>query len=189
MSQASYLRGSGTDALVFGYTVRPGDIDNLGIKIIFGSERTGFGGDGAIKAKGTDVERNPRYLGNGHLTDHKVDAAPPELSSLSITSRPTNGEAYAVSETISVEAAFSEQVTPSGDLRLELDVGGVARQATIRSMTERTFARSLVFDYTVQQGESDVDGGGANSLKLNGGGILVTEANGRPQGNKLTGQG
>ena len=171
--QASYVRGSGSDTLVFGYTVRPGDMDNLGVKLILGSERTGFGGDGTIKAAGTDVERNPRYLGTGHLTDHKVDAVPPELSSLSITSRPADGEAYAAGETISVEVTFSEQVTPIGDLQLGLDVGGVVRQAMLRSVPEHTFGGSLVFDYTVQQGEADNDGIGigANRLSLNGGGI------------------
>ena len=171
--QAGYVRGSGSDTLVFGYTVRPGDMDNLGVKLIFGSERTGFGGGGTIKAAGTDVERNPRYLGMGHLTDHKVDAVPPELSSLSITSRPADGDAYAAGETISVEVAFGEQVTPSGDLQLGLDVGGVLRQAALRSVPERTFVGSLVFDYTVQEGDADVDGIGigANRLSLNGGGI------------------
>ena len=171
--RASYLRGSGTDTLVFGYTVRPGDMDHKGVGLIMGTEDTGFGGSGTIKAKGTDVERNPWYLGTGNQPEHKVDTAPPAISSLSIKSRPANGDAYAVGETVSVEVDFGERVTPSGDLRLELDVGGVARQATLRSVLDRTFTNALIFDYVVKGGDEDADGIGigANRLSLNGGGI------------------
>ena len=87
--KATYLSGSGTDMLVFGYTVRPGDRDSEGVGIIMGAEldwnQSGFGGSGTIKAKGTDVERNPWYLGTGHQPAHKVDTEPPAISSLSVT--------------------------------------------------------------------------------------------------------
>ena len=175
--QANYIRGSGTDTLVFGYTVRTGDMDPEGIGITIGTvldnAQSGFGGDGTIKAKGTNVERNPWYLGTGHQPDHKVDTEPPAVSSVSITSRPTNGQTYDAGETISVQVVFSEDVTLSGDPSLELDVGGVARQATLRSVPERTFSSSLIFDYRVQAGDADIDGIGigANRLRLNGGGI------------------
>ena len=63
--KASYIRGSGTDTLVFGYTVQPGDMDPEGVGIIMGAildwNETGFDGSGTIRAKGTDVERNPWY--------------------------------------------------------------------------------------------------------------------------------
>ena len=64
--QARYLCGSGTDTLVFGYIVRPGDMDGKGAGLLFGGLGDGFGGEGTIKAKGTEVERNPWYLGTGH---------------------------------------------------------------------------------------------------------------------------
>ena len=126
--KASYLRGSGSDTLVFGYTVRPGDTDTKGVGIIMGAEfdwnESGFDGAGTIKAKGTDVERNPWYLGTGHQPEHKVDTRPPEILSLSFTSRPQVGNAYGVGERVVVEVVFSEPVTPSGDMHLELNVGG-----------------------------------------------------------------
>ena len=176
---AGYLRGSGTDTLVFGYTVRPGDMDDQGIMVSMGTDRSGFGGDGTIKAKGTDVERHPYYLGLGHQPDHKVDTAPPTVSSVSITSRPDQGETYGAGEVISIEVVFSEKVTPYGDLQLELDVGGAARVARLRPVAERTFGDSLVFDYTVQKGDVDGDGIGisANSLGLNGGDIHDSAGN------------
>ena len=63
--QAAYRRGSSTDTLVFGYTVRPGDMDPRGIMLAVGSETTGFCGSGTIKGEGMEVERNPWYRGTG----------------------------------------------------------------------------------------------------------------------------
>ena len=181
--QATYLRGSGTDTLVFGYTVRPGDMDPRGIGIaigiVLGNKQSGFGGSGTIKAKGTDVQRHPFYRGTGHQPGHKVDTEPPAVSSVSFTSKPTNGETYSAGETISVEVVFSEDVTLSGDPSLELDVGAESRQATLQSMPEGTFTKSLVFNYTVQEDDTDRNGIsiGPNSLKLNGGGIYDIAGN------------
>ncbi len=171
--RASYLRGSGTDTLVFGYTIRPGDTDPEGVGIILGTEEAGFGGSGTIKAKGTDIERNPWYLGSGHQPEHKVDTTPPAVSSVSLKSRPANGDAYGVGEVISVEIEFNEKVTLSGELQVELDVGEVTRYATLGSRPGGTFRESLVLHYTVQEGDADIDGVGigANRLTVNGGGV------------------
>ena len=177
--RANYLRGSGTDTLVFGYTVRPGDTDDKGIMIAAGFQSNGFGGDGTIKAKGTDVERNPDYLGTGHQPMHKVDTAAPAVTWLGITSRPANGEAYAAGEIITVEAMFNELIEFHGDVHLELDVGGVPRQAAFESILKRGFRNVLVFHYTLQEGDVDADGIGigANRLSLNRGGIHDSAGN------------
>ncbi len=176
--EADYLRGSGTDTLIFGYTVRAGDMDAEGVGIVLGSERTGFGGGGTIKAKGTDVERNPYYLGTGHQEGHKVDSISPSVSSIRFTSQPANGDAYATGENITVEVVFDEPVVHQGGLHLELDIGGVARQATPESLPVLTYGSSSVFQYVVQDGDTDVDGVGisANSLR-SGGGVYDSAGN------------
>ena len=176
---AHYLRGSGSDRLVFGYTVRPGDTAANGVGLIMGTETTGFGGSGTIKAKGTDVERNPYYLGSGYQEDHKIDTTPPAVSSVSIVSRPSNGDAYDAGELISAEVTFSESVIFTGDPDLELDVGGVARQADIEIGSQGTYASTLTFHYEVQPDDTDVDGVGVgpNRLGLNGGGIYDSAGN------------
>ena len=68
--------------------------------ISLGNPDTGFSGTGTIKAKGTQVERNPYYRGTGHLANHNVDTEPPAISSVSIESRPNNGNRYNVGELI-----------------------------------------------------------------------------------------
>ncbi len=171
--EAGYLRGSGTDTLVFGYTVEPGDLDIRGIAIPHGA--TAVRGSGTIKASGTDVEYLEHFPATGHLPDHKIDTAPPTISGIYLTSRPTDGEAYAVGEVIRVEVVFREPVAKSGDLQFELDIGGTTRLASLRpeANPNRRYDNEIEFEYQVQSGDTDSDGieFRANSLKLNGGTI------------------
>ena len=78
-----------------------------------------------------------------------------------------------------MEVVFSEKLTPSGDVQMELDVGGVTRQVTLRPVPDRTFSNLLMLDYRVQEGDTDTDGTGigTNSLKLNGSGIPNSAGN------------
>ena len=184
--EAHYLRGSGSETLVFGYTVRSGDMDRKGIMIAGALFDEGFKGDGTIKAKGTGFEVFPYFLGQDHLRNHKVDTKTPSVSSVTFESRPGNGDAYAVGETMTVAVALDEEVTVTGDPYLELDIGGAARKAVLvpdaprsASAQDREFGDRLVFQYQIVDGDTDSDGVGisANSLKLNGGGIYDKAGN------------
>jgi len=77
---------------------------------------------------------------------------------------------------VSVSATFSEIVTKTGSPQLTLNVGGTNRTATYASGSGGT---SLVFQYTIQAGESDADGIsiGANALALNSGTIRDAAGN------------
>lgn len=186
LRQASYLRGSGTEALVFGYTVQPGDMDAEGIMVEPGTENSGIRGSGSIKAAGTDVGHHPDYDGSGHLEAHVIDTEPPFVYTIAFGSSPSNGEAYGVGEAVEVELTFNEPVTLSGELSLELDVGGQVRLATLHSdidpdagESEQALTGPLVFRYSVEEGDADPDGIGisANSLVLEGGRIRDTAGN------------
>ena len=171
--EADYLRGSGTDTLVFGYTVQSGDTDIRGIAVPHGA--TAVLGNGTIKAVDTDVEYQEHFPATGHLSDHKIDTTPPTVSGIYVMSWPADREAYRVGEIIRVEVVFTEPVAKTGDLHLELDVGGTARNASLRpdANPNRRFNNDMVFEYRVQDGDNDPDGIGinANSLRLNGGAI------------------
>ena len=169
--RAAYRSGSGTDTLTFGYTVRPPDKDPRGIMVSPISDRFSPCGSGAIKAEGTDVEFNPSYDGTGHQSGHKVDTRSPAASSIAITTRPANGEAYAAGETISVEVAFNEKVAASGDPYVDLHIGVDTRRATLAA--DQGLSSSLVFEYEVQSVDADNDGVdiGANSLRHSNGSI------------------
>ena len=104
------------------------------------------------------------------------------MSSVRFTSRPANGEAYATGEDITVEVTFDERVAHKGTLQLGLDVGGLARQATVEApptLTFDYFDYSELFHYVVQEGDTDTDGIGisANSLSASGGGVYDSAGN------------
>ena len=63
---ASYRRGSGTDTLVFGYTVKSNDLDTDGISVLgswVGNDGAiyGVGGSGSIRVKDTDSRVTPEF--------------------------------------------------------------------------------------------------------------------------------
>ena len=162
--QAVYRSGSGTDTLIFGYTVRPGDADPDGFRLTLGQNKSGFCGDGVITGEGNLVQASPWYRGTGHQNGHRIDTDPPSVREIDISSRPADGGTYAAGETISIEVAFSEHVTVTGSPYVELDIGNASRRATLNPV--QGARDKLVFDYEVQSGDIDSDGVsiGANSL-------------------------
>ena len=96
----------------------------------------------------------------------KVDAAPPTVSSVALTSSPTTGDTYTVGETITARATFQEDLTLTGQPQLTLTIGANTRTATYSASSGKT----VDFTYTVQASDKDSDGISiaADSLSLNG---------------------
>ena len=113
------------------------------------------------------------------LVSAQTDSTSPTVSSVAITSDPDDdGLSYArwydegvygIGDNIELSVTFSENVTVTGSPSLELNVGGTAR--TVEYDTAST--STVVFSYTVAEGDSDTDGVsiGASKLTLNGGSI------------------
>ena len=163
---------------LFEYVVQEGDLDADGV---------------AIKAN--SINLNGGFIkdqaGNDALLTHAeapansgilVDAVVPTVSSVAITSDPRKDDTYDTGNKIEVTVTFSENVwvpdvTGAGRTgirrpHLELNIGGEARVAKYQSGS----GKKVVFDYTVQAGDSDEDGIsiGANKLHLDGG--LIRDA-------------
>lgn len=171
LRHARYQRGSGTNLLRFAYTIAPGDDDHRGPMIGYGDPADGFHGSGDIVAAGTSVGHNPWFSGSGRLTEHLIDTRPANLRSVTIASQPSDGIAYRVGEIVRVAAEFSEPVTYSGDLEVELEIGQATRRASFSA--GGSAPEQALFAYTIAAGDFDGDGIGigANSLRLNGGSI------------------
>ena len=111
-------------------------------------------------------------LNNGNLqasAAFSVDTKAPTVSTIAITSNPGTDRTYAPGDVIEVTVTFDEAVVVAGPLRLTLNVGGGNRTANYQSGVDAT----LLFSYTVADGESDADGVSieADSLSRNGGTI------------------
>ncbi len=162
----------------FQYEVQAGDLDTDGVAI--GADSISLNGGFIKDEAGNDaILTHPAVPANSSVI---VDAVIPTVSSIAITSDPGEDDTYGTGDKIEVTVTFSENVSvpvvgrSDGERRpyLELDVGGEARSAVYQSQG----GKDVVFNYTVQAGDSDEDGVsiGANKLHLDGG--LIHDAAG-----------
>nr|WP_246583580.1 Ig-like domain-containing protein [Bradyrhizobium iriomotense] len=170
--QASYASGSGSNQLVFTYTIQAGQTDANGISI--DANALSLNG-GTI----TDAAGNAAVLTAAAVADnasYKVDTAAPMVSSEAITSATgAQNNTLNAGDVVSVTVTFSESVTVTGTPQLALNIGGTPVQASYASGSGGT---QLVFTYTIQAGQTDANGISldANALSLNGG--TITDAAG-----------
>lgn len=174
---ARYSRGSGTDRIVYAYTVRKDDLDFTGIRVDRGAPGSGYTRDGAIYF--IEEESAPvdiYYAGLATLAGHKVDGrVSPTVSSVSITSDPGDDFTYGYGDDVQVTVTFDAKLVVSGSPEIQLDVGGIPKPARLDFVA----GDSLVFVYTVAEDDSDSDGLSidANRLTLNGGEIAGRTGN------------
>ncbi len=166
---ANYVSGSGTAALVFQYTVLPGQTDANGISIAAG----------ALAANGgtlRDAAGNDANLSHTLVADNAsflVDTTVPVVSGVSSS---TAAGTYGVGSVISIQVSFSEAVTVTGMPQLTLETGTTDRTINYVSGSG---SNTLTFNYTVQAGDTsaDLDYLSSGALGLNGGTIRDAAGN------------
>ena len=167
-----YVSGSGTDTLVFEYTVKPGDVDPDGMWVQTESAiahslvvRT----NGATIRHGTTDASNIRSgLATTGDARHKVDGtAAAAVQRAAFTSVPASGDTYRLGETIRAAVTWNKPVTVANagandnvSLRLDLGPDDADRANSRRSMAyvSGSGTRTLTFAYTVAAGDRDADG-------------------------------
>lgn len=162
---AGYLRGSGSDTLVFGYKVKSEDRDVDGIRMDGGYKDSNdqwhnFINYTAVKAVGTDVSAYRGYSGMDDQSGHKVDGSlEPFGTTTEITSKPASGDEYRYGETVEFSITFSAALDVEGKRLLSLRVGSANsdgwRGAAYRSGSG---TNTLTFGYTVGVDDIDTDG-------------------------------
>ena len=174
--QAAYARGTGSDRLVFAYTVGAGAVDTDGAGVFTNGIR---GGHTIEDRNDRTMPLGPEYSGSTSMVPqspradggdgHKVDDKP-RLLSLAFSSDPGADATYEVGEAVEVTAAFSIAVDVTGTPRIGLQVGGESRDASYASGSG---TNELVFRYTVADGHTDDDGIAIfeNPFRLHGGTI------------------
>ena len=177
-------------SVAFEYMIAKGDLDLDGVAIDAnslvlngGTIRDAAGNDAVLTHSA--VAENSYYI---------VDGVPATVRSVAITSNPGSDNTYGVGDTIEVTVTFSESVRvprwigSGGVVRmplLELNVGGVAKIARTHERSTIT-GTTVVFSYTVQNGDNDADGIyiGANKLTTqSNGGITDNYSGCCPGGN------
>lgn len=159
---ALYVSGSGSQNLVFTYTIVSGNEDNDGITV--GAAITLNGG--TLKDPG-NVDATLTLNSVGATTGVKVDAKAPTVSS---TTAQANG-IYISDQDLTVSLVFSEAVTVTGTPSISMTIGSTIVTANHSSGTGTT---TLVFKHKIIAG--DVDGNGilvGDNLTANGSSISL----------------
>jgi len=169
---ADYASGSGTSTLTFTYTVGAGETSagpRLQRDDVAHPERR-HDPRHCHEQRDLDACRARRSGQPRQRKNIVVDTTAPTVSS--VNSSTANGS-YKAGATVSIQVAFSENVTVTGTPQLALNSGATVNYASGSGTS------TLTFTYTVGAGETsaDLDYNGAGSLTLNGGTIRDTATN------------
>ena len=161
-----YASGSGSSTLAFDYTIAGGENS---ADLDYNATTSLALNGGTIKDAATNNANvtlaSPGAAGSlGNAKNIVVDTTAPTVSG--VTSSTANGS-YKAGATVSIQVAFSENVTVSGAPKLALNSGGTA------DYSSGSGTSTLAFTYTVAGGENsaDLDYSATTSLTLNGGTI------------------
>ena len=165
---ATYMSGNATSSLLFNYTVLPAD---NGGALGYGSTAALSGDlrdiDGRLADPTLPPPGSPLSLsGSSNIV---FDTAGPRV--LSVTSPNATGT-YGINDTIRISVEFDEPLavdTARGSPTLELYTAGVANRSAVH-VPGPDGGNSLLFKYTVQEGDasSDLDYTGTSALSLSG---------------------
>ena len=135
--------------IYFKYTVVAADVDTDGAAVVANSMSGTLVYNG-ISYSGSDIAVSALDGGSAH----KVNRAPPTVSSITITSEPTDG-AYETGDNIRVTVDFGENLTePSTDrVTLDLQVG-----TRVRTLTGALDGSEAYLSYRVVAEDYDTDG-------------------------------
>lgn len=172
---ATYASGSGTNTLLFYYTVQQGDLDSAGgITAVAAALSGGSITDRAGNA--ADLSSVPVPASNN--VQVVSDTTAPTVASVAIShATGKQGNYLNTGDVVYVTVSFSEAVVVNAAGNkpvVMINVGGVAgvggtpQQAVYDSGSQSS---SLVFKYTVQSGDVDTDGLSIAAISLNGGSI------------------
>ncbi len=164
---ASFASGSGSQDLIFTYTVLDGEVDTDGIAIVSLGLNSGSIQD--LIGNHADLTLNNVADASGVL----VDGIAPTITSVNVPADDT----YIILETLNFTVNFDDVVNVSGNPLLSIGIGGSTATA---ALTGGSGTASLTFEYIVQTGDEDSDGISVTSLLLNGGTIedaVSNEAN------------
>ena len=166
---ATYASGSGTDVLVFQYTVGAGDAAR---DLDYVSPDAFCLNGGVIDGLGPSVPLPPPGC-TGSLSANKelvIDTDPPAI--VDVTSPNEDNHAYQTGSSLAIELQFSEPVSVTGSWSLNLALAE-GRQAVL---TSGNGTDTLVFAYTVQSEDLSLDLDYTDSNALTGQGTIVDAA-------------
>ena len=153
--RAQYHRGSFSKTLVFRYEVDEDDVDLDGISV---PKQSGFRGSGHVWEADTRFGVNESIPKLAHQSAHRVNGVLPTVVASEIVSQPASGEVYRFGETIEIALEFDEEVDVVGQPRITILLDDSANPERSAVYDRGSGTDTLVFAYTVQAADLDLDG-------------------------------
>ena len=153
--RAQYHRGSFSKTLVFRYEVDEDDVDLDGISV---PRQNGFRGSGHVWEADTRFGVNELIPRLRHQTEHRVNGVLPTVVASEIVSQPASGDAYGFGETIEIALEFDEEVDVVGQPRITILLDDSANPERSAVYDRGSGTDTLMFAYTVQAADLDLDG-------------------------------
>lgn len=152
---ARYYRASFSDTLVFRYTVHQDDEDLDGISV---PRQTAFAGSGHVWEADTRFGVNELIPRLRRQTEHQVNGVRPTVVASEIVSHPASSDVYGFGETIEISLEFDQDVDVVGQssISILLDDSDNPERSAVYDRGSGT--DTLVFSYTVQTADLDLDG-------------------------------
>lgn len=145
-----YISGTGTELLIFKYTVIAGNSDSDGIEL----QNTIDLSAGSIKATGNTMNADLDMTAAVALTNTTailVDATPPAITGLTV---PID-DSHMTNSTLNFIVNFSKIIDVTNTPRIPIDIGGVTKYADYIGGTGTS---DLFFQYTIVGADLDSDG-------------------------------
>ena len=184
--RASYLSGSGSNMLVFSYTVGTDYDDTSGISWKARSLHLVAGVDKIIGLHNS-LDADLRHNSHVPISGHRIDQNP-RLVWYEMTSNPAHGtdsDTYGAGDVITIELVFNQTVTATGAAEVPFNLNsGRAAAAYVRGNGTTT----LVFSYTVLAADADDNGIYLFSVPFTTGSV-VGVANNLPAVNQIADAG
>ena len=152
---ARYDSGSSSDTLVFSYEVEDDDVDHDGISV---PQQNGFKGSGNVREAETRSEVNERIPRLRNQAEHRVNGILPTVVASEIISDPASGDVYRFGETIEIALEFDEEVDVVGQPSIGILLDGRDNPERSAVYDRGSGTDTLVFAYTVQSADLDLDG-------------------------------
>jgi hypothetical protein len=157
--QANYASGSGSNQLVFSYTIQAGQTDGNGIAIAANALQ--LNGGSIRNTAGDAVLTHAAVADNAN---YMVDTTTPGISQMLIDVETVGGDV------VHVRVDMTEVVNVSGTPQLAMNLGGVS---VLANYVSGSGTNQLVFSYAVPLGQTYHNGVdiAANAFQLNGGAL------------------
>lgn len=165
---------SDANTMVFTYAVVAGDLDNAG-GITATINAIGLNTATVRDVNGNQADISTAVVSVGANT-WAVDANTPTVSSLALATTGGGDSTYKTGDSLFVKVVFSKDIVITGSPYVNINIGGVIKQAVYDSANSSNTTTNKYFKYVIAAGDTDTDGISISAGALSAGSGTIADA-------------